>query len=122
MRGDFDGDGSSHGYWDTRWHSSVSLYLDFTSASKKHLEWLNETVERLIGVSGIIKRSTRSFKLQFSKQKARRIYEAMYHTDEIPYLLRKKKKLDRLWAALELSYLGKKPTNFHRGGSVIRIT
>lgn len=122
VRGEFDGDGSSHAYWDTRWHSSVSLYISFCCASKKHLEWLNEKVTQLINVTGLIRKYSSVYYLEFSKTKARQVFEAMYHEKSVPHLVRKKRKLDRQWKALELSRQGKQPANFHRGGSVIAIT
>src|SRR3989344_9150991 len=55
LRGELDGDGYSNAYWDTRWRSSVSLYLGFTSGSEKHLMWLRDKIQRLTGIRGIIK-------------------------------------------------------------------
>src|SRR5688572_14308333 len=46
LRGEFDGDGSSHAYWDTRWRSSVSLYIKFYCASKPHLVWINKKIKQ----------------------------------------------------------------------------
>ncbi len=122
IRGEFDGDGHSHAYWDTRWRSSVSLYIGFMSASKKHLEWLNETITRLIGCSGTIQNQTRAYVLLFAKQKAFPLYQAMYYNKEVIHLSRKKQKLDRQWAALALAKQHKQPEGFIRGGSVLRIT
>lgn len=123
LRGVFDGDGSSHAYWDTRWRSSVSIYMNFASASKKHLEWLNQRVEHLIKITGCIKYgySSGTYALQFSKQKAIILYRAMYYSSSIPFLKRKKDKLDRQWAANELSKKGIAPIELIRGGSILRI-
>lgn len=122
LRGEFDGDGSSHAYWDARWRSSVSLYINFASASQQHLEWLKETINRLIGVSGIIKPGGTALCLQFSKAKAWQLYQALYYSKNIPYLARKKEKLDRQWEAAELARQGKYPAILLRGGPVLRIT
>jgi hypothetical protein len=122
LRGEFDGDGHSHAYWDTRWRSSVSLYIGFTCASNKHLVWLNETITRLIGVSGNIHNQTRAATLLFSKQKAYPLYLAMYYNDTVAHLARKKKKLDRQWAALGLAKQQKQPEGFVKNGSVLPIT
>lgn len=123
LRGEFDGDGSSHAYWDTRWHSSVSIYINFYSASTKHLSWLNNTIYRFLGISGIIgtKYASRACNLRFSKTKARVLYLAMYYSNSLQYLKRKKDKLDRQWEADQLSKLGKQPIGFKKGGSILRI-
>lgn len=50
LRGHFDGDGSSYSYWDKRWKSSFMLYLRFTSASSKHLQWLRDQITINLGI------------------------------------------------------------------------
>src|SRR3990167_7026271 len=52
LRGHLDGDGCTYSYWDTRWKRSFMLYSVFTSASRKHLEWLNSRIKALYKVSG----------------------------------------------------------------------
>lgn len=121
LRGEFDGDGHSNAYWDTRWRSSVSLYIGFSSASEKHLQWLKTTIQNLIGIAGIVKLSQNCHKLEFSKTKAEVLYKYMYHTDNIPYLKRKKEKLDRQWQAVSDAKQGKQPVNFVKNGPVLRI-
>lgn len=123
LRGEFDGDGSSHAYWDTRWRSSVSIYIGFVCASVKHLDWLKRTIYRLLGISGVInkKYGRGAYALRFAKISARKLYEAMYHSENIPYLQRKKQKLDRQWQADLLAKQKKQPAGFIKGGSVIRI-
>lgn len=121
LRGEFDGDGSSHAYWDTRWRSSVSLYICFTGVSKEHLYWLASVITRLIGAQGSIQPGTRSFCLKYAKGNAKIIHDAMYYAKEIPYLKRKKEKLDRQWQANEMAKLGRPPEGFVKGGSVLRI-
>lgn len=121
LRGEFDGDGSSHGYWDTRWHSSVCIYIQFVSASLKHLEWLNKTVSRLIGATGIIRPGPRCYQLKFPKGQAFLIYNAMHYADRLPYLKRKKDKLDRQWAANQLAKQKIQPKGFVKGASILRI-
>ncbi|MBI3255597.1 MAG: hypothetical protein HYZ63_01365 [Candidatus Andersenbacteria bacterium] len=121
LRGEFDGDGHSHAYWDTRWRSSVSLYIGFTCASKKHLEWINGTISRLIEIEGCIKPNHKAHSLLFSKQKAWHLYNKMYYGGSI-YLARKKQKLDRQWEAVNLAKQHKQPIGFIKGGPVLRIT
>lgn len=123
LRGDFDGDGTSHAYWDTRWHSSVSLYIKFYCASGKHLEWINRTVNRLIGIEGVMEKRKRGRveALIFSKTKAWPLYQAMYYREGLPLLSRKKEKLDRQWAALALGRQGKQPRGYIKGGPILNI-
>lgn len=121
LRGEFDGDGSSHAYWDTRWHSSVCIYIQFVSASLKHLEWLNEGISHLIGTTGNIRPGPRCYQLKFSKGQAFLIYKAMYYKENLPYLKRKKDKLDRQWAANELAKQKIQPVGFIKGGSILKI-
>lgn len=121
LRGEFDGDGSSHAYWDARWRSSVSIYINFSCASKKHLEWLNKMIESLVHVSSNIRYGSKVYYLRFSKQKAYKIYQAMYYSPNIPYLKRKKEKLDRQWAANAVAKQGLAPNSLIRNGSILRI-
>jgi hypothetical protein len=122
LRGEFDGDGSTHAYWDTRWHSSVSLYLTFVCASKKHLRWLRGGIKRMFKADGLIRCYTNHVPyLLFAKTEARKVFEAMYYSDAIPFLKRKKDKFDRQWSSLEQSRIGKRPAGFKEGGSIMRI-
>ncbi|MDP2651744.1 MAG: hypothetical protein Q8O94_01265, partial [bacterium] len=54
LRGSFDGDGSFYSYFDPRWKSSFMYYVSITSASSSHIDWLRETLRRLLGVDGHI--------------------------------------------------------------------
>lgn len=121
LRGEFDGDGNSQAYWDARWRSSVSFYIVFTSASYPYLEWLNETSTRLYGVTGRIRLGTRAYHLDFSKKRAKIIYHAMYYSKNIPFLKRKKEKLDRQWVAMNMANRGQFPAELIRGGSVLKV-
>jgi hypothetical protein len=122
LRGEFDGDGTSHAYWDTRWRSSVSLYISFVCASRSHLEWLNAKILQLSNTNGLIRQYGKGIPyLIFSKAKARVLYEHMYYTPVIPYLRRKKEKLDRQWAALAMARQGNPPLVTQRGGQILKI-
>jgi hypothetical protein len=56
LRGALDGDGYVYSYWDPRWKSSFMFYLGFASAAPEYVMWLQDTVERLVGVKGHITR------------------------------------------------------------------
>lgn len=122
LRGEFDGDGCSTAYWDTRWKSSVCLYVSFASGRTGYLKWLNTTISRLFDIRGIIGKASRTCTLTFSKTKARILCDAMYYQCGVSCLKRKKEKLDRQWQADTLSKKGVVPKNFRRGRSVLWVT
>lgn len=121
LRGEFDGDGSSNAYWDTRWRSSVLIYLTFTSAGRRHLEWIHERVQTLLKVSGVLRPQSRAYMLRFAKHAARKLYTAMYPDGSVPCLRRKKERLDRQWAAEASARGGISPPGLHNRHSVLRI-
>ncbi|MDO8512855.1 MAG: hypothetical protein Q7S57_06315 [bacterium] len=110
LRGEFDGDGSSCAYWDTRWRSSVSLYMNFCSASRPHLEWIQKKVLFLLEIVGCIKKARSIYVLQYSKTKARPLFNALYDNQTDLFLKRKKDKMDRQWTALSNAKNGIIPT------------
>ena len=59
--------------------------------------------------------------VEVPKEEARKVFEAMYYSDDIPFLKRKKDKFDRQWNALEQSRIGERPAGFRKGGSIMRI-
>lgn len=118
LRGEFDGDGSSYAYWDTRWHSSVSLYIQFCSGSQRHLLWIKENVRRLVGIDAPLAHGRSIYVLRYAKSAARPLYHAMYYQPGLPHLVRKKEKLDRQWQALERSRLGERPVASLKGVAI----
>lgn len=103
LRGEFDGDVYSHAYWDTRWKSSVSLYMGFASGSKKYLEWIQSKTMRLAKIKGNISRGSKSYYLKYAKKEARILFQRLYYRNDVPFLKRKKDKLDRQWSAVMLA-------------------
>lgn len=95
LRGEFDGDGTSHAYWDTRWRSSVCIYISFASASTEYLVWLQTLTKKLAGISGVISPAGTIFSLKFAKTESKILFSKMYHSENIPFLKRKKDKLMR---------------------------
>ena len=89
LRGSFDGDGTIYSYWDPRWHSSYMFYITFTSASLQHLQWLKESIENILGVTGTIKVGARAYQLAYAKTSSRALLKKMFHRENIPYLKRK---------------------------------
>jgi len=95
LRGEFDGDGTSNAYWDTRWRSSVCIYISFASASTEYLSWIQSLTKKLAGISGVIAPGGTIFSLKFAKNESKTFFSKMYHNENIPFLKRKKDKLER---------------------------
>ncbi len=91
LRGHHDGDGSFHSYYDPRWKSSFMFYLSFISASKQHVEWIQETLFRLIGVQGSLNstRTNKVFQLRYAKAETLKVLERMYENPHATHLERK---------------------------------
>lgn len=97
LRGCFDGDGCFYSYWDPRWKSSHMFYLEFISASPKHIEWLQFELHDRLGVKGHIgfdgKKSTQQ--LKYAKREALVIIKKMYYNPRVVCLSRKKLKIQK---------------------------
>ena len=93
LRGHFDGDGSCYSYWDSRWASSFMFYVNFSSGSLFHLEWLKSKLKKFLKINGHIKSGTRSWQLNYAKKESKVIIPKMYHAENLPCLKRKYKKL-----------------------------
>lgn len=98
LRGCFDGDGSFHSYYDTRWKQSFMFYTSFVSASYLHIEWLCRTSLRLFGVRGHVTHAQRStvYQLKYAKVESLKILKNMYYSDSVICLSRKKKKIEKV--------------------------
>lgn len=97
LRGCFDGDGTFYSYWDPRWRSSHMFYLEFVSASKKHIDWLREELKTRIDVFGHISKDGRgrTFQLKYGKKEAMEVIKKMYYNPDVVCLSRKKLKIQR---------------------------
>lgn len=95
LRGHFDGDGSFYSYWDPRWRSSFMYYLSFVSASKVHIDWLQESISRMSGVRGHVTKDGRhiTHQLKYAKKESLVIIGAMYQDPQCVHLRRKRKKI-----------------------------
>lgn len=97
LRGCFDGDGCFYSYWDPRWKSSHMFYLEFASASRKHLFWLKEEIKKQAYVSGHItgRKKKVFFQLKYAKKESLEIIRKMYYTPKVVCLSRKKLKIQK---------------------------
>lgn len=93
VRGHLDGDGCTYSYFDPRWKNSFMLYAVFTSASKKHLIWIQGELFKACGILGSINDSGPSvFQLRYAKSESLKLYSYIYYEVGLPCLERKRKK------------------------------
>ncbi len=98
LRGCFDGDGCFYSYWDPRWRSSHMFYLEFISASKKHIDWLCSELNRRIKVIGHTTTSSKKngcYQLKYAKKESVEIIKKMYYTPKVISLSRKRLKIQK---------------------------
>jgi hypothetical protein len=97
LRGCFDGDGCFYSYWDPRWRSSHMFYVEFVSASEKHILWLRNKLISDAGVTGhLSKVKDKSFyQLKFAKKEALAIIKKMYYNPKVICLSRKRIKIEK---------------------------
>lgn len=85
LRGEFDGDGC----WSGERHAKRKYALGiFTSGSRVYLDWLHETIQRMVGIKGHIYK----IDLRFEGKHAEKLGEFMYYTPDVPCLSRKRNK------------------------------
>ncbi len=96
LRGHHDGDGSFTSYFDSRWKQSFMFYLSFVSASRLHVEWIRESLERLAGVRGHISTARGScvVQLRYAKKETQILLRRMYPNAEATCLTRKRLKIE----------------------------
>ncbi|HEY0979487.1 MAG TPA: hypothetical protein VGE23_01450 [Candidatus Paceibacterota bacterium] len=96
LRGHHDGDGTFYSYYDPRWKASFMFYLSFVSASRRHIDWLRERIERALGARGHITRNKEGtiFQLKYAKAEAIAILNYMYANTSCAHLLRKRLKIE----------------------------
>ncbi|MCL5666412.1 MAG: hypothetical protein M1383_01420 [Patescibacteria group bacterium] len=95
LRGSFDGDGTFYSYWDKRWASSFMFYLEFISASLKHLQWVQKRLFFILKVKGHFNTSfgAKVYQLKYAKSEAQKIIAKMYANEKNPMLERKYRKV-----------------------------
>jgi len=100
LRGCFDGDGCFYSYWDPRWRSSHMFYVEFVSASEKHIAWLRLELKKRIGVVGHVTRDGRGLtaQLKYAKKEALEVIKKMYYNPHVVCLSRKKDKIKKALA------------------------
>ena len=100
LRGHLDGDGSTHSYFDPRWPTSFLCYTTFLSASQVHIQWLQTTIQRLIGVSGKVSMGSRVLRVRYAKADSLKIFASIYAKRDAPCLERKRLKIARVFGMI----------------------
>lgn len=97
LRGSFDGDGCFYSYWDKRWKSSYMFYLEFVSASERHVVWLREQINSRLDIDGHVTGGTGKhiYQLKYAKKHALEIIKKMYYNPKVICLSRKKLKIKK---------------------------
>jgi hypothetical protein len=97
LRGCFDGDGCFYSYWDPRWRSSHMFYIEFVSASKKHIDWLREELKIRVKVFGHLSKDGKgsTYQLKYAKKEAMEIIKKMYYNPNVICLSRKRIKIEK---------------------------
>ncbi len=97
LRGHFDGDGTFHSYWDPRWKSSFMFYTIFISASKIHIDWLRDTLNKRLDIKGHITKSVTNsvYQLKYAKAESLKLLPKMYYDTGVICLSRKRRKISK---------------------------
>lgn len=97
LRGHLDGDGCFYSYWDPRWKSSFMFYTEFISASKKHIEWLQNKIDQFLNIKGHITKSGRNicYQLKYAKKDSLILLSKMYYKNHSTHLNRKYLKIKK---------------------------
>jgi hypothetical protein len=96
LRGVYDGDGSTHAYWDLRWRSSYMIYTIFASASPRFAAWLRSEIKSRTGAPGHVTNVRGIYQLKYAKQESLLILHRMYEANSPICLSRKKLKVRRI--------------------------
>lgn len=109
LRGHLDGDGQVWTYKDY-WNTFKSpkyiytrLWTRFISASKSHIQWLRESITRLIGIKGHLwereiskpNQTTSMWELKFAKKDSIKLLSWIYYHPNVPCLKRKRKVAEK---------------------------
>lgn len=97
LRGHLDGDGCFYSYKDTRWRSSYTYYLCFSSASETHILWIRSKINELCNIRGSLVKSPKNaaFQLKYAKKESFVLVGKLYYNNEVLCLSRKAQKIKK---------------------------
>ncbi len=103
LRGHLDGDGSitvyedCYNFYKERNYTNQRIFVRFISASKKHINWLRQKINKLASVKGaFIVNKPKSVKyvpvyeIKFAKKESIELLKWIYYQENLPCLKRKK--------------------------------
>ncbi len=90
LRGHLDGDGTIRSFPDPVYPNAQRLYLVFHSASRPHLGWIQQTIERLGNVRGFMEERDRFYRLTYAKNESSILLRYLYPQAGVPCLKRKR--------------------------------
>lgn len=95
LRGHFDGDGTFYAYNDPRWKNSRMFYLCFDSASERHIIWLRQKIQDLVGVKGSLTKTKNNsaYQLKYAKKETMELITKLYYNNDVICLSRKRNKI-----------------------------
>lgn len=95
LRGVFDGDGSTHSYYDKRWKSSYMFYTIFSSASPIFIDWLSEVIQQELHIKGHVTKARNQsvIQLKYAKSESVILLQKMYQNKRLKSLERKRLKI-----------------------------
>ncbi len=98
LRGHYDGDGTFYSYYDPRWKNSFMFYLSFVSASRRHVLWLRDMLEKQIGVKGHVTsaKGHAVVQLKYAKAETLTILKHLYPQKLSICLARKRLKIAKV--------------------------
>lgn len=97
LRGEWDGDGTIYLSKDTRWENSYIVSLGFASGSRKFLEWLQKEINKRLKTTGHIHRGKNVLQLRYAKSDSKKIIDAMFYEENLPFLQRKFAKAQKIF-------------------------
>jgi hypothetical protein len=95
LRGHLDGDEYTYFYYDSRWQSSFLFYTNFISASESHVLWIQDTIKRLLGISGKVSYSNSTYRVRYAKIDSLKLMDAIYYSESLICLTRKRDKIKK---------------------------
>jgi len=94
LRGHHDGDGYFYSYWDKRWKNSFMYYLEFISASKKHIDWIRKEIFKKLKIEGHITTGRGVYQLKYAKEEGFILLKRLYYNKGVISLKRKRLKIE----------------------------
>lgn len=104
LRGHLDGDGCFYSYWDKRWKNSYMFYTIFVSASKKHIDWIRENIDKKLKIKGHVTESSKGniYQLKYAKYESLKLLKKIYYNKNVICLNRKRLKIEKALGIIDL--------------------